>query len=139
MAGDAQRRETVELSVQTLQEVWSGRVRGQGAFLRPVPRPPILIAAFGPKMAELSGKVGDGICVQARTESSELATVAREVRARSGRGPGQFVLAASLGSVPEQTRSWAELGIDRLIVYVAPPFIEQIQRLAGVVSRDRAP
>jgi alkanesulfonate monooxygenase SsuD/methylene tetrahydromethanopterin reductase-like flavin-dependent oxidoreductase (luciferase family) len=88
-------------------------------------------------MAELAGRIGDGICVQAGAGLSELATIAREAHARTGRDPHQFLLVASLGSVPEQARQWAELDVDRLIVYVAPPFADGIRRLASAVSSDR--
>jgi alkanesulfonate monooxygenase SsuD/methylene tetrahydromethanopterin reductase-like flavin-dependent oxidoreductase (luciferase family) len=119
--------------VETLQQVWSGGKLGKGGFLRPTPLPPILIAAFGPKMAEVAGRVGDGICVQANARLPELAAVAREAHSEAGRDPSQFLLVATLGSVPDQTRQWAELDVDRLIVYVPPPFAEGIRGLAGTV------
>jgi alkanesulfonate monooxygenase SsuD/methylene tetrahydromethanopterin reductase-like flavin-dependent oxidoreductase (luciferase family) len=131
VASDLERRQAVELTVETLRQVWSGGKTAKGGFLRPAPLPPILIAAFGPKMAELAGRIGDGICVQANAGLPELAAVAREAHSETGRDPGEFLLAATLGSVPERTRQWAELGVDRLIVYVAPPFAEGIRQLAG--------
>jgi hypothetical protein len=77
--------------------------------------------------------------VQSGAGLSELATIAREAHARAGGDPHQFLLAASIGSVPKQTRQWAELEVDRLIVYVAPPFADGIRRLADAVSGDRTP
>jgi len=35
----------------------------------------------------------------------------------------------------ERTESWAELGIDRLIVYVARPFEEGVAGLHAIVSQ----
>jgi alkanesulfonate monooxygenase SsuD/methylene tetrahydromethanopterin reductase-like flavin-dependent oxidoreductase (luciferase family) len=133
VASDPERRRAVERTVETLRQLWSGGTTGKGGFLRPTPLPPILIAAFGPKMAELAGRIGDGICVQANARLPELAAVAREAHSEAGRDPREFVLVATLGSVPEQTRRWAELDVDRLIVYVAPPFTEGIRQLAGTV------
>ena len=139
VANDPERRWAVERTVETLRQVWSSGTTGKDRFLRPTPLPPILIAASGPKMAELAGRIGDGICVRAGAGLSELATIAREAHARAGRDPHQFLLAASLGSVPEQTWQWAELDVDRLIVYVARPFADGIRRLAGVISGDGTP
>ena len=132
VASDPQRRHAVERTVGTLRQVWSGGKSGRGGFLRPTPLPPILIAAFGPKMAELAGRIGDGICVQANSRVAELTAIARQAHSDAGRDPRQFLVVATLGSVPEQTQQWAELGVDRLIVYVAPPFRE-IRQLAGTV------
>jgi alkanesulfonate monooxygenase SsuD/methylene tetrahydromethanopterin reductase-like flavin-dependent oxidoreductase (luciferase family) len=133
VGSDPERRRAVERTVETLRQVWSGAIAGKRGFLRPDPLPPILIAAFGPKMAELAGRIGDGICVQANARLPELAAVAREAHSNAGRDPGRFLLVATLGSVPEQTRPWSELDVDRLIVYVAPPFTEGIRRLAGAL------
>jgi alkanesulfonate monooxygenase SsuD/methylene tetrahydromethanopterin reductase-like flavin-dependent oxidoreductase (luciferase family) len=133
VASDPERRRAVERTVETLREVWSAGEGGKDGFLQPSPPPPIMIAAFGPKMAELAGRVGDGICVPATVRLQELATIAREAHSRAGRDPDQFLLLATLGSVPEQTRQWAELGVDRLVVYVAPPFSDGIRRLASAV------
>jgi alkanesulfonate monooxygenase SsuD/methylene tetrahydromethanopterin reductase-like flavin-dependent oxidoreductase (luciferase family) len=132
-ASDAERRRAVERTVETVREIWTGK----DGFLRPSPRPPILIAAFGPRMAELAGRTGDGICLQAGPGSLELATIAREAHERAGRDRHRFLVVASLGSIPEETRTWAELDVDRLIVYVGHPFSDGIRRLADAASRDQ--
>jgi alkanesulfonate monooxygenase SsuD/methylene tetrahydromethanopterin reductase-like flavin-dependent oxidoreductase (luciferase family) len=133
VASDPERRRAVERTVETMREIWSGK----DGFLRPTPPPPILIAAFGPKMAELAGRTGDGICVQPGRGSLELASIAREAHARARRDQHQFLVVASLGSVPEETRKLTEIDVDRLIVYVAPPFADGIRRLADAVARDQ--
>ena len=91
----------------------------------------MLIAAFGPKMAELAGTIGDGMCVQAGTRFLELVSIARAARAQAGRDPRTFLIVATLGTVPEQTHEWAELDVDRLVVYVGPPFEVGIRQLAA--------
>ena len=139
VASDPERRWAVERTVETLRQGWSGGATRKAGFLTPTPLPSILIAASGPKMAELAGRIGDGVCVKAGAKLAELATIAREAHARAGRDPDNFLLAALLGSVPEQTRQWAELDVDRLIVYVAPPFADGIRRLADAVSGDGTP
>ncbi len=132
VAKDPERRRAVEDTVQTLRQVWSGT----NGFLRPNPPPPILIAALGSKMAGLAGRVGDGICVPAGTAVSRLVSVARDAHAQGERSSHPFLVVASLGSLPEQRGPWEELRVDRLVVYVAPPLTDRIQRLADILSRD---
>src|SRR5206468_7002997 len=97
---------------QTLRELWSGAMPGASGFLRPIPQPPILIAAFGPKMADLAGRVGDGLCAPANVALPELVAIARDAHARAGRDPQGFLVAGTLGSVPAQTRPCAAGGRD---------------------------
>jgi alkanesulfonate monooxygenase SsuD/methylene tetrahydromethanopterin reductase-like flavin-dependent oxidoreductase (luciferase family) len=127
---DPERRRAVERSIAIMRQVWSGVVPPAAGFLRPEPAPPIVVAGFGPKMAELAGRVGDGICVRAGSGLAELVAVARRAHAQSGRDADRFLVTVSLPSVPQGARPWVELGVDRLIVYVAPPFEEGVERLA---------
>jgi hypothetical protein len=83
-------------------------------------------------MSEVAGRVGDGICVSAGSNLLELVGVAREAHAQSGRDPEEFLVTVSLPSMPQSARQWIELGVDRLIVYVAPPFVEGIERVATI-------
>jgi alkanesulfonate monooxygenase SsuD/methylene tetrahydromethanopterin reductase-like flavin-dependent oxidoreductase (luciferase family) len=130
--GDPERRQAVERTMAVLRQVWSGSVFPAEGFLLPEPAPPIVVAAFGPRMAELAGRVGDGICVPAGPKLAELVAVARRARAQSGRDPEQFLVTASVPSVPQRAEPWVELGVDRLIVYVASPFEEGVERLAKI-------
>jgi alkanesulfonate monooxygenase SsuD/methylene tetrahydromethanopterin reductase-like flavin-dependent oxidoreductase (luciferase family) len=132
VSADPERRRAVERTIAVLRQVWSGSVFPAEGFLRPEPVPPIVVAAFGPKMAELAGRVGDGICVPAGPKLAELVAVGRRARARSGRDPERFLVTASLPSVPQRAEPWLELGVDRLIVYVAPPFDEGVEKLANI-------
>ena len=59
--GDIARRAAVESTVTTLRAVWSGSVGGVAGFLQPNPAPPIIVGGFGAKVAELAGRVADGI------------------------------------------------------------------------------
>jgi alkanesulfonate monooxygenase SsuD/methylene tetrahydromethanopterin reductase-like flavin-dependent oxidoreductase (luciferase family) len=129
---DPERRRTVERTIAVLRHVWSGFVSPAAGFLRPEPVPPIVVAAFGPKMAELAGRVGDGICVPVGANLAELVAIARRARVQSGCDPEQFLVTVSLPSVPQRAQPWVELGVDRLIVYVAPPFEEGVERLATI-------
>ncbi len=129
---DPVRRRDVERTIAILREVWSGAVPPAAGFLRPEPVPPIVVAGFGPKMAALAGRVGDGICIPAGPGLTELVAVARRARAQSGHDPEQFLVAVSLPSIPPSAQPWLELGVDRLIVYLAPPFERGVEQLAQI-------
>ena len=71
---DSARRAQVEACVEEMRRLWNAP-----GFLRPDPAPPVVIAAFGPKMAELAGRVGDGINVPAlHPRLRELVAIARD-------------------------------------------------------------
>jgi alkanesulfonate monooxygenase SsuD/methylene tetrahydromethanopterin reductase-like flavin-dependent oxidoreductase (luciferase family) len=129
---DRDRRLAVERSIAMLRRVWSGAVPPAAGFLRPDPVPPILVGGSGPKMADLAGRVADGICVPAGPMTAELIAAARRARLDSGRDPAQLVVTVSLPSIPERGQSWAGPDVDRLIVYVGQPFDEGVTRLAEI-------
>ena len=131
---DGQRRLHVEHTIAMLRRVWSRRgASGSQDFLQPEPIPPILVAGLGPKMAELAGGVGDGICVPVGSTMAGLVTIARRAtRNRAGLLKTSWV-AATLPSVPEQTLQLRGLDIDRLIVYLARPFDENVLRLGQIL------
>src|ERR1019366_183496 len=84
VASDTVRRQAVEATVATLRMVWSGTVAGVGGFLRPAPPPPILLGGFGSKMAELAGRVADGVNLPGGSGLERLLEVARAARRASG-------------------------------------------------------
>jgi alkanesulfonate monooxygenase SsuD/methylene tetrahydromethanopterin reductase-like flavin-dependent oxidoreductase (luciferase family) len=124
--GDVARREAVEATIATLRQVWSGSAGGAAGFLRPEPPPPVVVGGFGPKMAELAGRVGDGINVPGGPGLARLVGIAREARARSGRDPAGLLVTTS-GSPSD--RRLAELGVDRVITMVRPPYLDAVGRL----------
>jgi alkanesulfonate monooxygenase SsuD/methylene tetrahydromethanopterin reductase-like flavin-dependent oxidoreductase (luciferase family) len=131
VAGDLARRRAVEDAIATLRAAWSGTVRGVSGFLRPEPPPPIIIGAFGPKMADLAGRVGDGLNAPAGPRLGELVDIAREARAGAGRELEPFLVTASGQGSPHQLERLAAIGVDRLIVFVRPPYVQEI----GAVRR----
>lgn len=131
--GDPERRQNVETAVAVLRQVWSGEVPPATGFLRPEPLPPIVIAALGPKMARLAGRVGDGICVPVGPMTRELLAIARGACAGAGRDPGRLLVAALLSAWSPQALA-VDTDVDRLIVYVAPPFGEGLARLGKAVK-----
>ncbi len=130
----AERRRAVERTIAVMRRVWSGEVAPAAGFLRPEPVPPIVVAGLGPKMAELAGRVADGICVPVGPTMGELVAVARRAYADSGRDPEQLIVTASLASLPERTQPPVGPGVDRLVVYVSPPFDQGVAQLARIVS-----
>ncbi len=135
--GDRERRHQVEQNIAALHQVWSGDVPPASGFLRPEPIPPIVVAAGGPKMAELAGHLADGICVPVGPTMAETFGIARQARSRSAPRHRRFLATALLSSWSEGTRPPVGLDLDRLIVYVAPPFEDSITRLAELVGHWR--
>ena len=107
--GDAVRRSTVEATIGMLREVWSGATGGAAGFLRPDPMPPVIVGGFGPKMAELAGRVGDGINAPPGPSLARLIDIAREAHARRGRDPERFVVTTS--GFPRTSDSFASVCI----------------------------
>ena len=92
----------VEGAVGRLRGVWSGSVGGVDGFLRPDPAPPVIIGGFGPKMAEIAGRLGDG---STRRGASARPTRRHRAAANSRDAtPGHFVVTASAGP---RDRAWA--------------------------------
>jgi alkanesulfonate monooxygenase SsuD/methylene tetrahydromethanopterin reductase-like flavin-dependent oxidoreductase (luciferase family) len=121
----AERRAQLTSCVAELRRLW--RTPG---FLRPDPEPPVVIAAFGPKMAELAGRVGDGINTRAtHPQLPELLAIARTAHGGAGGDPDRF-LVTLFGEFDERwlplespaRAELAALGVDRLILAVGPPF-----------------
>ena len=117
------RRQCVEDTVARLHAVWSGAFGGAAGFLRPHPRPPIIIAGTGPKMAALAGRVGDGMTAPAGPKLRELIEIARDAHGQSGRDPNDFIVTASTGPSPRDHERLEALGVTRAIVYLRPPYL----------------
>ena len=76
---DPLRRSHVETCIQEVRRLWHSP-----GFLAPDPEPPFVIGASGPKMAELAGRLGDGLNLRAtHPRLGELVEVARGRRTRA--------------------------------------------------------
>lgn len=128
VAGDPTRRRAVEDAVTTLRAAWSGTIGGVSGFLQPRPPCPVIIGGFGPKMAELAGRVGDGMNTPAGPHVRELIDIGREAHARSGRDPAGFIVTSSGRPSSQERERLEDLGVDRLIVSVASPYIDGVAR-----------
>ena len=88
----------------------------------------VVIGAFGPKMAELAGRVGDGINTQAsHPRLGELLSIARDARRGAGRDPASFLVTVFtaldqrwLTPGSHELRRLTALGVNRLILYLRP-------------------
>lgn len=137
VAGDAERRRSVERTIAVLHQVWSGAVPPASGFLRPEPVPPILVAASGPKTAELAGRLANGICVPVGPTIAELFGIARRAWSNSGRPRERFLTTALLSTWSQPDGPPIGPDVGRLIISVAPPFEDSIGRLRQTVGRWR--
>jgi alkanesulfonate monooxygenase SsuD/methylene tetrahydromethanopterin reductase-like flavin-dependent oxidoreductase (luciferase family) len=128
--GDAARRTAVEAAVATLRSVWSGTVEGVGGFLRPEPPPPIILGGFGPKMAELAGRVADGMNLPGGPGMPHLLETARAAVTAAGRDPSAFVVTVSSDLRPQTLERLEGFGVDRAVAFVRAPSADQVRRLA---------
>jgi alkanesulfonate monooxygenase SsuD/methylene tetrahydromethanopterin reductase-like flavin-dependent oxidoreductase (luciferase family) len=129
--GDTARRAAVAAAVTTLRSVWSGTVDGVGGFLRPDPPPPVIVGGFGPKMAELAGRVADGVNLPGGAGLERLLEVARGARLAAGRDPATFVVTVSSDLSPASLQRLKALDVDRVVAFVRPPFVDAVRRMAA--------
>jgi alkanesulfonate monooxygenase SsuD/methylene tetrahydromethanopterin reductase-like flavin-dependent oxidoreductase (luciferase family) len=129
--GDAVRRAEVEAAVATLRSVWSGHVGGVGGFLRPEPPPPIILGGFGPKMAELAGRVADGVNLPGGPGLGRLLETARAAVTTAGRDASAFIVTVSSDLRPQTLERLEGLGVHRAVAFVHAPSADRVRRLAS--------
>jgi alkanesulfonate monooxygenase SsuD/methylene tetrahydromethanopterin reductase-like flavin-dependent oxidoreductase (luciferase family) len=135
VAGSRTRRQSVEDAATRLRAVWTGAFGGAAGFVRPEPPPPIVIGGFGPKMAELAGRVGDGMNTPAGPRLADHIAIARAAHEAAGRDPARFLVTASARPSARELERLADLGVDRAIVFVSPPYVGDIERAARALGR----
>ena len=121
---DPERRADLVEYVGRLRQAWAGELGGTGGFLQPSPPPPVVVAAFGPKLATVAGQVADGINTHATLPGLEdLVGQARAVAA----DPDGFLVTVFAGMGPAwldpgsvERRRLEALGTDRLILVARP-------------------
>jgi alkanesulfonate monooxygenase SsuD/methylene tetrahydromethanopterin reductase-like flavin-dependent oxidoreductase (luciferase family) len=152
-AASRERAEQVAEVAQVLRLLWGAdggsfdgrhfQLRSAQGFLRPVPPPPIVIGGFGPRMATIAGRFGDGLNAPARLPGLEnLVERARQAHVESGRD-GAFEISlfsgfsqAWLDPAGRERAELDRLGAGRLILQVQPPYpLDEIRR-AGVLLRQ---
>lgn len=137
---DQARAQRVAEATQVMRRLWAGdessfartyyRLERPSGFLRPDPPPPLIIGGFGPRMAAIAGRHGDGFNTQAaHPRLAELVRIARDEHAAAGRDPARFIVTVFGGlresylkpDSPART-SLEQLGVERLILLMEPPF-----------------
>lgn len=150
-ADPVRRQQVIEMTT-ALRQLWTGvAVPTEGehhhlgsatGFIVPEPPPPIIIGAFGPKMATLAGRYGDGINTHSSSrELPALLELARAAHAESGRDPAAFVvtLSAVLSARSfdaDVLATFEALGVHRVVHLVHPPFDITAIRALAVPRRD---
>jgi alkanesulfonate monooxygenase SsuD/methylene tetrahydromethanopterin reductase-like flavin-dependent oxidoreductase (luciferase family) len=137
---DEVRAARVVEAIAVLRRLWSGdttsfagqayRLERPSGFLRPDPPPPIVVGGFGPRMAAIAGRHGDGFNTQAmHPRLAELVRIARDEHAAAGREGEPFLATVFAGLEQRWLRpdsrarqSLERIGVDRLILLLAPPF-----------------
>lgn len=150
---DAVRRRRVAEAARVVRRLWSGdpsdfegryyQLRQPAGFLRPEPPPPLIIAGFGPRMAALAGRHGDGFNTQAgHPQLAGLIRTARDAHAAAGSDPARLIVTVFAGLrerwLRQDSRDRAaleQLGVDRLILLVEPPFAATQIQEAGRLLR----
>jgi alkanesulfonate monooxygenase SsuD/methylene tetrahydromethanopterin reductase-like flavin-dependent oxidoreductase (luciferase family) len=129
--GDEIRRDAVASAIRTLRSVWSGRRDGAAGFLRPDPPPTIIVGGFGPKMAELAGRMADGINLPGGPGLDRLLDVARTARQTAGGDVASFVATVSTDLRGPALERLERAGVERAVVFVGQPLVETVERLSG--------
>ncbi len=127
-------RRVVE-AIELMRRLWSG----DEGFLRPDPPPPVIVGGFGPRMAGIAGRYGNGFNTQAlHPRLADLLKVARDERVAAGRGGAPFITTVFAGlderwlkADSRARQSLDRVGVDRLILLVSPPFEPGEIRAAG--------
>src|SRR5262250_2423587 len=131
---DPVRAERVAEAAQILRRLWAGdpssfagrhySLGRPSGYLRCDPAPPIIVGGFGPRMAAIAGRHGDGFNTQAaHPQLDELIKVARDAHAAAGRDAARFVMTvfagfrdAYLDPAAPARASLERRGVDRIIL-----------------------
>ena len=146
---DEVRARRVAEAIEVMRRLWSGdgtsfaggsyRLERPSGFLRPESPPPIIVGGFGPRMAGIAGRYGDGFNTQAlHPRLGDLVRLARDEHTAAGRDASSFIVTVFAGMDERWLRpdsrarqSLARVGVDRLILLVPPPFDAAEIRGAG--------
>lgn len=137
---DRVRAEQVAEAIQVMRRLWAGdssnfegrhfRLARPSGFLPGEPPPPVIVGGFGPRMAEIAGRFGDGFNTQAsHPRLAELVEIARQAHASSGRDPANLLVTVFAGLTERWLRPGSPdreallaLGVSRLILLVDTPY-----------------
>ena len=148
---DRVRAARVVEAIEVMRRLWSGdgasfagehyRLERPSGYLRADPSPPIVVGGFGPRMAAIAGRHGDGFNTQAfHPQLAELVRIARAEHEAAGRDPSTFIVTVFAGlqerwlrAESRERSSLEALGVARLILLVEPPFDPRRVAAAGTL------
>jgi alkanesulfonate monooxygenase SsuD/methylene tetrahydromethanopterin reductase-like flavin-dependent oxidoreductase (luciferase family) len=152
---DAVRAQRVAEAAQVMRRLWAGdgssfagthyRLERPSGYLRAEPAPPIIVGGFGPRMAGVAGRHGDGLNTQAaHPQLADLIRIARDEHAASSRDRARFIVTVFAGLGPRwlepdspERAGLVEQGVDRLILLVQPSYdLERIRSAGSKLSRS---
>jgi alkanesulfonate monooxygenase SsuD/methylene tetrahydromethanopterin reductase-like flavin-dependent oxidoreductase (luciferase family) len=152
---DPRRAGRVIEAIQVIKRLWAGdssdfegryyQLKGPRGFMRPATPPPIVVGAFGPRMADVAGRFGDGLNTQAgHPQLGRMIEIARDAREQSGRDPAELLVTVFTGlgegwlkPGSRNRQAMEQLGVDRLILLIGPPFDPATIRDAGTLLLGR--
>ncbi len=152
---DRTRAAQVVEAIQVMERLWSGDssnfagehfpLKRPAGFLPAEPAPPIVVGGFGPRMAAIAGQYASGFNTQAaHPRLPELVNIARSEYGRRGGEPGRFSISVFSGIAEKWLRPGSperhrleQIGIDRIILLIEPPYDAATIRDAGRMLRSR--
>lgn len=153
--GDSARAEQVAEAIQVMERLWMGdssnfngehfQLKRPAGFLTAEPPPPIVVGGFGPRMAAVAGKYASGFNTQAgHPRLKELIDIARSEYGRRGGALGRFSISVFAGLAEKWLRPGSperyrleQLGVDRIVLLIEPPFDAATIRDAGRMLNGR--
>ena len=144
------RADQVAEAIQVLRHLWAGdssdfagehyQLDRPSGFLRPSVPPPIIVGGFGPRLARIAGRYGDGFNTGAGPQLAELIGIARRERAATAGDTDDFLVTVFAGLSERLLRADSRdrialerIGVDRLILLTEPPFDPGEIRSAGAL------
>jgi G6PDH family F420-dependent oxidoreductase len=139
------RLEMLEEAVEVMRKLWTGdvvehhgkhyTVEHARLYTLPDTPPPVYVSAFGPKAAELAGRIGDGYCIT--KPDPELL---KAYRAAGGTGPSQSGLKVCWGTDAAAARAtahrlWPNEGLPGELAQVLPT-PEHFEQATSLVTED---
>jgi coenzyme F420-dependent glucose-6-phosphate dehydrogenase len=108
----AEQIERLEEAIELIRRLWAGETidhvgkhfQTKRARLHTLPHnpPPIYVSAFGPKAAQVAGRLGDGVWTLGDPESApEIVDAYRAAASEAGREPGEIVLQGQFSWAPD--------------------------------------
>jgi hypothetical protein len=82
-------------------------------------------------MAELAGRVADGVNLPGGAQLARLLETARAAVTAAGRDPSAFIVTVSSDLRPPTLEQLEGLGVDRAVAFVGAPSADRIRRLAS--------